>query len=125
MKKVHKIFKSLFLIFLACSTVCSAELSANQPVGILTQARAPKNQSDNTSKTTNNPIDPKNVENFAASPFKLKSAVGQVPVKTRLRIKVDTTISAETAEVGDEFRAKVLNDLLMLRAKCVLVQIGI
>jgi hypothetical protein len=100
----------LVLCFLSNAAIVRAELPANAPANLNTQTRAPQNQTDSVSKQTNAPMDPKNVENFAASPFKLKSAVGQVPVKTRLRIKVDTAISAETAEVGDEFRAKVLND---------------
>jgi len=61
-------------------------------------------------KFTNEPEDPKDVSSFAASPFKLKSNTGQVPITTRLRIMVETPISAEDAKVGQEFRAKVIDD---------------
>jgi hypothetical protein len=109
-----KTFKLLITFCFLCNLLpAGSETLNNTPLDLNTQTRAPKNQADNTTKQTNAPMDPKNVENFAASPFKLKSSVGQVPVKTRLRIKVDTAISAETAEVGDEFRAKVLNDFYL------------
>ncbi|MEY3370715.1 MAG: hypothetical protein RLZZ361_1385 [Cyanobacteriota bacterium] len=106
--KFLKIGLIVFLVSFLSPSI--AESTNNSPINLNTHSRPPQNQINTINKPTNIPMDPKSVENFAASPFKLKSAVGQVPVKTRLRIKVDTPISAETAEVGDEFRAKVLND---------------
>jgi hypothetical protein len=111
-KNMHSKFLKIGLIVFLVSFLSPsiAESTNNSPINLNTHSRPPQNQINTINKPTNIPMDPKSVENFAASPFKLKSAVGQVPVKTRLRIKVDTPISAETAEVGDEFRAKVLND---------------
>lgn len=64
-------------------------------------------------KHTNEPISPEDVTSFAASPFKLKSATAQVPVETRLRIKVETPVSAKDSELGDEFKARVVDDFYL------------
>lgn len=64
-------------------------------------------------KTTNEPVNPKQVTNFVASPFKLKSATAQIPVETRLRIKVETPLSADKSGLGDEFKARVVEDFYM------------
>ena len=64
-------------------------------------------------KLTNEPISPENVTGFAASPFKLKSSTAQVPVETRLRIKVETPVSAKESEIGDEFQARVVDDFYL------------
>ncbi len=72
-----------------------------------------KQQEANEAKVTNTPDDPNKVSDFAASPFKLNSATAQVPIETRLRIEVETTLTAEKAIVGEEFRARVLNDFYL------------
>jgi hypothetical protein len=64
-------------------------------------------------KLTNVPLSPENVTNFAASPFKLKSATAQVPVETRLRIKIEQPLSAKDSELGDEFKARVMEDFYL------------
>lgn len=65
-------------------------------------------------QNTNEPEDPKNVANFAASPFKLNGAAAQIPVETRLRMEVETPISAETAKIGQEFKAIVKDDFYIV-----------
>jgi hypothetical protein len=65
------------------------------------------------STTTNEPVQPEGVSDFAATPFKLNTSAGQVPVKTRLRIIVDTPLSAEKAKIGDDFAARVLDDFYL------------
>jgi hypothetical protein len=64
-------------------------------------------------KLTNAPLSPENVTSFAASPFKLKSATAQVPVETRLRIKIEQPLSAKDSELGDEFKARVVEDFYL------------
>lgn len=109
---IYMPLRKISILVLLLSLVQSGSLQAEEssPLGLDTQTRAPSIQIEDTSKQTNAPIDPKDVDDFAASPFKLKSSIGQVPVKTRLRIKVDTPLSAESADIGQEFKAKVLND---------------
>ncbi len=62
------------------------------------------------SSDTNIPAEPTGVSDFAASPFKLGSVTAQIPTRTRLRMVVETAISAETAQIGDSFMAKVTED---------------
>jgi len=64
-------------------------------------------------KSTNQPIDPRSISGFAASPFKLSSKMGQVPIQTRLRMQVETPVSAEKSHVGDSFKAKVVEDFYL------------
>lgn len=62
---------------------------------------------------TNDPVDFKNLSNFAAAPFKLNTATGQVPVQARLRIIVETPLTAKKSELGDDFKARVLEDFYL------------
>lgn len=102
--------KILILVLVAALGQIAVCAETSNPLSLDTQTRAPSAQIETNSLQTNAPINPKDVDDFAASPFKLNSAIGQVPVKTRLRIKVDTPLSAESSDVGQEFKAKVLND---------------
>lgn len=62
---------------------------------------------------TNLPINPREVSDFAASPFKLSTSTGQVPIETRLRMEVESPLSAEESQVGDSFSAKVVDDFYL------------
>lgn len=77
------------------------------------KSREPAKPNIDKNKSTNEPIQPQEVSDFAASPFKLNTAVGQVPVKTRLRMTVDTPVSAQKSKLGDEFSARVLDDFYL------------
>jgi hypothetical protein len=72
-----------------------------------------KEKESNEPKVTNLPDSPENVSDFAASPFKLNSTTAQVPVETRLRIEVETPLTAEKAIIGEQFKARVLNDFYL------------
>lgn len=77
------------------------------------KVRAPFEYDLSKSQTTNEPIKPENVDDFAAAPFKLKSSTALIPVETRLRVKVETALSAQESDVGDDFKARVLNDFYL------------
>lgn len=62
---------------------------------------------------TNDPVDFKNLSDFAAAPFKLNTATGQIPVQARLRITVETPLSAKKSTLGDDFKARVLEDFYL------------
>ena len=68
---------------------------------------------DDDGVTTNDPVDFDDISDFAAAPFKLKSTTAQIPVTARLRITVEESISAKTAKLGDNFKARVLEDFYM------------
>ena len=88
-----------------------AMLSASEGLAdVKTEIREPSKQEINSSKSTNEPVKPDGVEDFAASPFKLNSSTAQIPVETRLRIRVETPLSADVSDVGDDFQARVIND---------------
>ncbi len=82
-------------------------------LGISTDIREPAQANENKVQATNEPVQPKGVETFAASPFKLNSSTGQVPVETRLRVRVETPLGADKSKVGDDFKARVLNDFYL------------
>ena len=102
-------------IFLVISIVFSslapafAESNALKELG----AREPNSSNFEKAKTTNEPRKPEGVSEFAASPFKLKTAVGQVPIETRLRMLVDTPLSASKNSIGENFKARVLDDFYL------------
>jgi hypothetical protein len=77
------------------------------------KVRAPFEYDLSKTQTTNEPIKPDTVEDFAAAPFKLQSSTALIPVETRLRIKVETPLSAQNSEVGEDFKARVLNDFYL------------
>lgn len=77
------------------------------------QLREPKKSDFNKNKETNAPVTPSSVSDFAASPFKLASTVAQVPVKSRIRMVVDTSLSAHKSKLGDNFQARVLEDFYL------------
>lgn len=77
------------------------------------KVRAPFEYDLSKGQTTNEPIKPDAVEDFAAAPFKLKSSTALIPVETRLRIKVETPLSAQESKVGEDFKARVLNDFYL------------
>jgi hypothetical protein len=93
----------IIILFLAINVSAETDL----------KVRAPINYDMNKSQTTNEPIAPSSVEDFAAAPFKLSSATALLPVETRLRIKVETPLSAQESEVGDDFSARVLKDFYL------------
>ena len=64
---------------------------------------------------TNTPVDFLDISDFAAAPFKLDASSSQIPVTARLRIKVEDSISAKSAELGDDFRARVIEDFYLER----------
>lgn len=80
--------------------------------GVNAEIRQP-NQSSEKTKVTNEPVQPKGVDDFAASPFKLNTSTAQIPVETRLRIRVETALGADKSKVGEDFRARVLNDFYL------------
>ena len=59
---------------------------------------------------SNSPIDFKDISDFATAPFKLDASTEQIPVSARLRIEVEDSISAASAKLGDDFKAKVIED---------------
>lgn len=77
------------------------------------QSREPIKNSAKSESLTNNPVKPKSVSDFAASPFKLGTATGQVPEDARLRIEIENSLSAEDSELGDIFKARVLEDFYL------------
>lgn len=81
-------------------------------VGVNAEIRQP-NQNTEKVKATNEPIQPKGVDDFAASPFKLNTSTAQIPVETRLRIRVETPLGADKSRMGEDFRARVLNDFYL------------
>ncbi len=100
---------------LLISALIFSSLSASAESALLNQelnTREPKVK-ESKSISTNEPVAPQGVEDFAASPFKLGSATGQIPVETRLRIQVDTPLSAAVSKVGQEFRARVKEDFYL------------
>ncbi len=90
-----------------------AHASYPSTLGVNTDIREPLQVNVDKDQVTNEPVQPKGVETFAASPFKLNSSTGQVPVQTRLRIRVETPLGADKSKVGDDFRARVLNDFYL------------
>jgi len=62
---------------------------------------------------TNDPDEFEDISDFAAAPFKLETSTGQIPVTARLRIIVEDSLSAKSAELGDDFNARVLEDLYL------------
>lgn len=104
-----RFFANLLLV-LILSLVTPITWANDGLVDVPTEIREPSKQEINSSKSTNQPIKPDGVEDFAASPFKLNSSTAQIPVETRLRIRVETALSADKSSVGDDFQARVLND---------------
>lgn len=83
------------------------------PASISSEVRSPSKQNLEKSLSTNQPVSPTEVEDFAASPFKLESSTAQIPMQTRLRIKVQTPLSAKKSKLGEEFRARVIDDFYL------------
>lgn len=104
----------LILLLLSQSLLLASKAElVQQELNVRAPVKEEIKETIDKAKLTNKPISPENVTSFAASPFKLKSATAQVPVETRLRIKVETPISARDSELGDEFRAKVVDDFYL------------
>lgn len=68
---------------------------------------------DDLEAVTNEPETFKDLSDFAAAPFKLNTATGQIPVQARLRIIVETPLSAKKSSLGDDFKARVLEDFYL------------
>ena len=90
-----------------------ANASYPSTLGVNTEIREPAPVNIEKEQVTNDPVQPKGVETFAASPFKLNSSTGQVPVQTRLRVRVETPLGADKSKIGDDFRGRVLNDFYL------------
>ncbi len=90
-----------------------ANASYPSTLGVSADIREPIQVNLDKDQITNEPVQPKGVETFAASPFKLNSSTGQVPVQTRLRIRVETPLAADRSKIGDDFKARVLNDFYL------------
>lgn len=80
---------------------------------VQSEVREPSKEEPDSCKLTNEPIQPEGVEDFAASPFKLNAATARIPVETRLRIRVETPLSADDSVEGEDFRARVLDDFYL------------
>ncbi len=105
--------KKIIAVILTTSLLPCFAAAPQNPASISSELRSPKKQNLEKDLATNQPIQPKEVESFAASPFKLESSTAQIPVQTRLRIKVQTALSAKKSQLGDEFRARVINDFYL------------
>lgn len=104
-------YRYLFCLALTVYLAAPATaLSTGSVAQMETDLRQPQNPETNIPNTTNEPVQPTGVSDFAASPFKLGSQTAQIPTRTRLRMVVETPISAETAQIGDSFKAKVTED---------------
>lgn len=104
-------YKIVFLLsVLLQSNILRAETCKIEDVS---EIRQPQIENTQNSTSTNTPISPSEVEDFAASPFKLKNSKAQVPVDTRLRIGVVTEASANKSSIGDRFEARVLEDFYL------------
>jgi len=68
---------------------------------------------DDFEAVTNEPVEFNNLSDFAAAPFKLNTATGQIPVQARLRIIVETPLTAKKSNLGDDFQARVLEDFYL------------
>ncbi len=68
---------------------------------------------DKEEHLTNTPVDFRDISDFAAAPFKLDTSTAQIPVTARLRIKVEDSISAKSADLGDDFKARVMEDFYL------------
>lgn len=112
MKKITLLLSLVVsLVYLPVSGLSTDGLS-NVPVGEL-RLREPIQKKINKNKQTNIPVQPKGMSDFAASPFKLSTSVAQVPTKTRLRMIVDTPVSANQSKIGDRFAARILDDFYL------------
>lgn len=109
----------IILISCLCLNTLFSSVSANinagdnEPAAELRIREPLQPNSANKSNETNEPVQPKGVTDFAASPFKLNTSIGQVPVRTRLRMVVESPLSAEESEVGETFKAKVRDDFYL------------
>ena len=111
-----RIFKLALTLVLFLSLPVMAEpelIDAQEIQGQDLKIRIPAEHDIADDQKTNEPIKPENVEDFAASPFKLQSTSALIPVKTRLRIEVETPLSAQESELGDEFKARVVDDFYL------------
>ena len=113
-KLIQKIFTLSLVAQAAFTSQAGFALSSSNgiPAAEL-HIREPIKPKESNNKSTNNPVQPVGVSDFAASPFKLNSSIAQVPVKTRLRMVVQTPLSAEKSEIGDTFKAKVRDDFYL------------
>lgn len=109
---MKKILLLLILFLQTAFLAVNAEL-IQQELSVRAPVKEDIKEIIDKSKLTNTPVSPENVSSFAASPFKLKSVTAQVPVETRLRVKIETPVSAKESSVGDEFMAKVMNDFYL------------
>jgi hypothetical protein len=80
----------------------------NSPINL--EDRMPQDENSVVNLDTNHPGEFQEMESFAAAPFKLNAATGQVPVQTRLRLIVTKPLSAKTSNHGDDFEARVVED---------------
>jgi hypothetical protein len=113
-----KRLRSLLLANLLAASLLSGSFSLaaeiSQPVEPISQMASRKPTSTELKNPeTNNPIKPERLSDFAASPFKLGTATGQLPEDARLRIEVESPLSAEYSRLGDLFKARVLEDFYL------------
>ncbi len=112
---------SLLKLFLLTSFLCISSLAViaipeapkSQTLSIETLLKQPVRSKVNEETQLAPPVKPQDVSEFAAAPFKLGASMGQVPVETRLRISVETPLSAARSIVGEEFSARVLDDFYL------------
>lgn len=114
MKSIIFLASILLLTSISSSTnAAEVDLLKMESERLEPKIRAPLEYDLGKTQTTNEPIQPDSVEDFAAAPFKLQSSTAVIPVETRLRIKVETPLSAQDSEVGQDFQARVLNDFYL------------
>lgn len=102
------------LAALLTAVVPAQAIKINDPLKINElELREPIKPDISKNKNTSEPVEPSGMSEFAAAPFKLKASVGQVPVETRLRMIVETALSANASDLGDNFKAKVLDDFFI------------
>ncbi len=108
-------------LFLLVLCISAQLLNSSMAIGINDESinldqldlREPSRSDIEKHKSTSEPVDPSGMSEFAAAPFKLKTSIGQVPIKTRLRMEVESPLSASSASIGDNFKARVLDDFFI------------
>lgn len=113
-RKLFLVIQAAFFMSMALMPALALNLAPKDPIPVAElRLREPSKPNVDSNKSTSSPVKPKEQLDFAASPFKLKNSVGQVPIDTRLRMIVETALSANSASIGDNFKAKVLDDFYL------------
>lgn len=109
-KLMHNLLSSALLVAILLTLPVSALKVSNPQIVNQLDLREPVKPNLDKGKSTSEPTEPSGMSDFAASPYKLKTSIGQVPIKTRLRMTVDTALSASSSKIGENFKARVLDD---------------